>query len=70
MKNVTWELVPGPFLFSKNPLQKEFCGDQHVVLDKFQYLCYYISNISSLLQKFDFPIEVVLNSLETQKKFL
>ena len=35
MKNVTWELVPGPFLFSKNPLQKGFCGGQHVVLDKF-----------------------------------
>ena len=28
---------------------------------------YYISNISSLLQKFYFPIETVLNSLQTQK---
>ena len=28
---------------------------------------YYISNLSSLLLKFHFPIEVVLNSLQTQK---
>ena len=31
--------------------------------DKF---CYYISNISSSLQKFQFLIEVVLNSLQTK----
>ena len=29
--------------------------------------CYYISNISRLPQKFHFPVEVVLNSLQTQK---
>ena len=29
--------------------------------------CYCISNISSLLQKVYFPIEAVLNSLQTQK---
>ena len=30
-------------------------------------ICYYLSNVSSLLQKVRFPIEVVLNSLQTQK---
>ena len=28
---------------------------------------YYISDLSSLLQKFHFPIELVLNSLQAQK---
>ena len=33
----------------------------------FDKFCYSISNISSLLQKFHFPIEVTLNSLQTQE---
>ena len=31
------------------------------------FIYYYVSNISSLLQKFHFPIEVLLSSLQTQK---
>ena len=39
---------------------------EHADLDKPRWLFYYTSNVSSLLQKFHFPKEVVLNSLETQ----
>ena len=39
----------------------------HVDFGRFQKLCYYISNISGLLQIFHFPIEVALNSLQTKK---
>ena len=34
----------------------------------FDKVCLYISNISSFLKKFHFPIEVVLNFLQTKKK--
>ena len=35
MKNVAWILAPDLFKFSKNPLQKGFCGGQHADSDKF-----------------------------------
>ena len=56
MKNVAWILVPGRFKFSKNPLRKGFRGAQYGDLNKFRKLCYYISNIRSLLQNFHFPV--------------
>ena len=34
-KNVGWKLVPGPFQFSKNPLQKRFYVGQYADLEKF-----------------------------------
>ena len=46
---------------------KNVAWKQHADLNKFQQLYYYIFNISSLLQKFNFLIEVVLSSLQTQK---
>ena len=67
MKNVAWKLVPSNFSFSKNPLQKEIWGGMYADFEEFLQFCYYISNISMLLQKFHFPIEVVVNSLQTQK---
>ena len=67
MRNVVLKLVPTPVIFSKNPLHIGLWRGQHADLDKSQKLCYYISNISSLLQKLNFPIEIVLNSLQTQK---
>ena len=38
-----------------------------LIWTNFNSSAFIISNISSLLQKFHFPIEVVLNSLHTQK---
>ena len=35
MKNVIRKLVPDPLLFSKNLLERGFCGGQHDDLDKF-----------------------------------
>ena len=46
---------------------KNMAWKQHADLDKFRQLYHYIFNISSLLQKFNFLIEVVLSSLQTQK---
>ena len=66
METVTRELVPNPLQFSRNHLQKGIWGGLYADLDKFWYFCYYISNISSLFQKFHFPKEVVLNSLQAQ----
>ena len=56
-----------PFLIFKESSVKRNWGGQHTNLDKLPQLCYYISNICGLLQKFHFPIKVVLNSLQTQK---
>ena len=36
-----------------------------LIWTNFDKLCYYISNISRFLQKFRFPVEIVLNSLQT-----
>ena len=35
MKNVAWKLVPGPFYFSRNPLEKGIQGGHSAGLDKF-----------------------------------
>ena len=67
MKNVAWRLVLGVFNFPRILCKKDSKGGQHADLDRFRKLCYYISNISGLLQKFHFPVEVVPNSLQTQK---
>ena len=64
MKNVAWKLV----LIDKDSSVKNIWGGLRADLDKFGKICYYISNISSLLQKCHFPIAVVLNFLQTQVK--
>ena len=64
LKNLAWKLVPGLFRFSRIPLKKWIWGGQSAGLDKFWKFGEYISNVSCLLQKFHFPIEVVLNSLQ------
>ena len=38
-----------------------------LIWTNFDKLCYCISNISRFLQKFHFPVEIVLNSLQTKK---
>ena len=55
-----------PFSVFKKSSIKGFWG-QHANLDKAIKLCYCTSNISSLIQKFHFPIEVVYNYFQTQR---
>ena len=57
-----------PFLIFKESsveqiLWRSACWFGQILID-----CYYISNISSLLQKFHLPIKVMLHSLQTQKE--
>ena len=66
LKNETWKLVQVLFNF-KDFSKKGIWGFQCADLDKFGQFCHYISSVSSLLQKFHFPLEVVLNSLQTQE---
>ena len=61
MKNVAWKLVP------------DLCKEDSVEVSMLiwtnfdSFAITYISDINSLLQKFHFPIEVMLDSLQTQK---
>ena len=58
MENVTWKLVPGPLNLQRNLCKKvseEVCVLIWTNLDSFAN-----TYLSSLLQKFRFPIEAVL----------
>ena len=46
---------------------KILCKKKSEVASMLIYLPYYVSNIGGLLQKFHFPVEVVLNFLQTQR---
>ena len=63
----TLETSSRPFLIFKESSMKMNLRRSTCCLDKFWLFFYYIFNISSSLQKFNFPTEVVLNSLQTQK---
>ena len=65
-------MLPGDYFqalfnFPKILYKKDSKEVSILIWTNFRKLCYYISNISDLLQKFHFPIEVVLNSLQTKK---
>ena len=66
MKNVAWKLLQALFSF-----QRILCknNSKEVSMLIWTYFdCFaYIYNISSLLQKFHFQEEIVLNSLQTQE---
>ena len=69
MKNVAWKLVPGLVKFSRVFCKRESEEASVLILTNFEsFANTYISNISSLLKKkINFPIKIVLNSLQTQK---
>ena len=56
-----------PFLIFKESSTKRNLRRSAYCLDNFRQICYYISIISSLIQKFYFLIEAVLNFLQTQE---
>ena len=64
MKNVAWKLVPDFFFYFQRILCKK--GSEEVcVLIWTNFYSFANTYLSSLLQKFHFPIEAVLNSLQT-----
>ena len=64
MKNVAWKLVPGLFNFQRILCKKDSKEVSMLIWTNFTN---FAINISSLLQKFHFPIEAVLSSLHKQK---
>ena len=63
LKNVTWKLIPGNF-------QRIFCkmeSEEVCILIWTNFDSFTITYLRRSLQRIIFPIEVVLNSLQTQK---
>ena len=68
MKNVAWKLVPSPFNFQRILYKKESEEVWMCMLILTNFDIFAITHLlSRLLQKFHFPVEVVLNSLQTQR---
>ena len=66
IKNVAWKLVPLPFNFQRILYKKESEKASMLIWTNFDDLLLHMSNLSRLLQKIHFPIDDVLNSLQTQ----